>query len=624
MTKGVTKRQNKAKSSKATNVKDVVQTNKPTILTPGVTISIEKINNEDCSISTPITASIQKDNRKIISYTKVKEILDMFTNSFVDYGNYLCNKYVQENNDSQYERLMKKSYLRNVRFILNPTWVDMNHDYEYPDYRTIDGMNSLFYMISEEKKNSWLFQTVETFEKNDQLSDEMIMEAFKALLDGLYHEEFMANNDRAYSYFTYYMNVLKYVFDKKNKDYTQNIYHIGSLLQIKDEISSLYQEYTNVEACIATKNLVMAIHSLTAMKQNNIFEAISSIGLDTTDIKMYVNFILTPFFGTFYALRHLDMEDYLNEIDSNIYNHMCLIKPHPSWIDEDDDVDQEEYRREREEAMNLQRAKRALEEEARKRVIDSIPVYDLPRAPAQILNKRFAQKLEEEKAAAAAAAAAAATASVKYSPTASVNSRASAFVTENSSVLNSPTSTVVSDNTNKPTYVPYDFVFEENKIPKSIRRNEKNETNGRDTGFLIFHAGSTPDHVYERAAIATHGGRFKCAIKDVCNELPRLLVEKEKFLRKSRDKVFGRSLEELFTNDVKQRKLYYTNLRRAIISFCNEIAATHRLDNDGRMAIVEKYYGPRKSDETEKMYIDSFMADVFRPFINFYNYAKSL
>ncbi len=61
-----------------------------------------------------------------------------------------------------------------------------------------------------------------------------------------------------------------------------------------------------------------------------------------------------------------------------------------------------------------------------------------------------------------------------------------------------------------------------------------------------------------------------------------------------------------------------------MISFCNEIAATHRHDNQGRMAILEKYYGPRKDDETEKMYIDAFMSDVFKSFINFYNYAKTL
>ncbi len=620
MTKGVTKRQNKAKTSKTTNIKNVVQNDKPTIVTSEVTISIEKITNndfEDRTISTPITASLQKDNRKMISFMSVKQVLDMITNSFVEYGKHLYSKYNQENDTVQYEKLMEKSYLRNVRFILNPTWVDMNQmdSFSYPDYRNIDDMNSLFYMISEEKRNSWLFQSVQTFE--DELSDEIVMEAFNALLNGLYHDEFMTNQDRNYYYFTYYMDMLKCILDKNSKNYTENIFHIGSLLQINNGVSSLYQPYTNVENCVATKNLVMAIHSLTTMKRTNISRAMSSIGLDDSDIKMYINFVLTPFLGVFYALRRLDMENDLLLIESNIYNKQCVSKPHSSWIDEDD-FDEEAYRKEREEVMKLHRAKLALEEEQRKRVIDNIPVYDIPRGPPPVLQKKFAQKIDEERAAAAAAA------SVKFSPTASVNSRASAFVTENASVINSPTSTVVSDNTNKHTYVPHDFVFEENKIPKSIRRNEKNETVGRDTGFLIFHAGSASDHVYERAAIATHGGRFKCAIKDLCSELPRLLVEKEKFLRKSRDKVFGKSFEELFTNDVKQRKLYYTNLRRAIISFCNEIAATHRLDNDGRMAIVEKYYGPLKSGETEKMYIDSFMTDVFRPFINFYNYAKTL
>lgn len=622
MTKSVIKRQNKANSSTTTNVKNVVQNDNPAIITPKVTISIEKINNEELSISTPITTSLQKDNRKMISYTKVKEILDMFTDSFVEYGKHLCSKYIQEKKESQYEKLMEKSYLRNVRFILNPSWVDMNDmdNFDYPNYVTKDGINSLFYMISEENKNIWNFQSVNTFENEDQLSDDLIIEAFNALLNNVYHEEFMRNNDKNYHYFIYYLDVLKCGLDKKSKDYTQTIYHIGSLIQIKDGISSLYQEYTNLEACIVTKNLVMAIHSLTTMKRNNISETMASIDFEDSDIKMYIKCILTPFFGLFYALRHLDMEDYIDEIDSNVYNKQCITKPHSSWIDEDSDFDEEAYRKEIEKSVKLQRARRALEEESRQCVIEYTHVYDIPRGPAPILNKRFVEQIEQSKSDAIAAA----TVSVKYSPTASVNSRASAFVTENSSIINSPTSTVISDNTNKPTYVPHDYVFEENKIPKSIRRNEKNETNGRDTGFLIFHAGSIPDYVYERAAITTHSGKFKCSIKDVCSELPRLLVEKEKFLRKSRDNVFGKSLEELFTNDVKQRKLYYTNLRRAIISFCNEIASTHRLDNTRRMSIVEKYYGPRRYGETEKMYIDSFMTDVFRPFINFYNYAKSV
>ena len=606
MSKSGVKKQKKSASSKTTNVMNVVKNNQSNINTPEVCMYIEKITNNESD----------NENSKIISYTKVKEVLDMFTNSFIEYGKHLYSKYNQEKDNALYEKLMKKSYLRNVRFVLNPTWPDMNKTdgFNYPNCNTYDNINSLFYMISEEKRNSWLFQSVQTF--REDMSDELIMEAFNALLSGLYHEQFMNNNDRVYYYFTYYMDMLKCILDKESRNYTQNIYHIGSLLQINDGVSSLYQPYTNVENCVATKNLVMAISSLTTLKNNNILRAMTLIGLED-DIKMYINCVLTPFFGIFYAFHYLDMEKDLISIEFLTYNSKSFSKPHSSWIDEEElEFNEEKYKKEREEITKLENAKRAIEKERRKAVNNSTPANDFH--TPQILNKQFVQKLEENKAAAA-------TASVKYSPTASDNSRASAFMSETTSnTIHSPTTTEVSDNTNKRTYVPYDFVFDENSIPRSLMRKEKNETIGRDTGFLIFHAGTAPEHVYERAAVATHSGRYKCAIKNVCAELPRFLVEKERFLRKSRDKVFGKSLEELFRYDIENRKFYYTNLRRAIISFCNEIAATHRFDNAGRMTIVEKYYGPRRDSETEKMYIDSFMIDVFRPFINFYNYAKTL
>ncbi len=616
MNKSVVKKQNKR------NVKNIYNSGTNKVLTnpvPDIVISDEKImnNKEDRTISTPISIQLLKENSKMDSYTKVKQFLDNFTSSFVEYGRYLYFKYKEENNDFQYTKIMKKSYLRNVRFILNPTWSDMNHDYEYPNYQTLEGLNEIFYMIDEEKKNSWVFQGVESITNDSNTT----FDAFESLLNGTYHDEFMVNNDRNYHYFKYYLDILKNIFNKKNNDYTKDIYHIGSLLQISDGKTSLYQPYTNVESCIATKNMIMMIHSLRMLKQKNILKALDSIGFEYSDINLYMEYIVMPFFGVLYAYRHLEMNDELLEIDSDIYNYQCITNPQSTWLDIDPDFDEDEYRKEREEAMKLHRAKLALKEEERLREISKVDFYDLPlpQGPAPILNKRFAEKLAEEKAAAAAS-------TVKSSPTASLNSRASAFISEtDTNKNNSPTtSTVVSDSTNKHTYVPHDFVFEENKIPKSMKRNERNETSGRDTGFLIFHAGTLSDHVYERAAIATHGGKHKCSIKDVCAELPRLLVEKEKFLRKSRDKVFGKSLEELFRSDVQNRKLYYTNLRRAIISFCNEIAATTRFDNNGRMAILEKYYGVRKSTETEKMYVDSFMYDVFRPFINFYNYVKTL
>lgn len=599
-------------SSDGVKSKMNVKVEKAKVVTP-----VETGNNnvENRAIHTPISNTLEKDNRKMIPFASVKKVLDMFTNSFVEYGTHLYSKYIQENDDGEYEGVMKNSYLRNVRFVLNPTWADMSYDHDYPDYRTPDGVNSLFYMISEENKNSWLFQSVETFENEDQLSDELIMEAFNALLDGVYHTEFMANNDRAYYYFTYYMDVLNCTLDRKSKKYTQNIYHIGSLLQIKDGISSLYQEYTNLEACVATKNLITAIHSLTIMKRkNNISGAMASMGLDNTDIKTYIKCVLTPFFGVFYALCRLNMEVYINEIDSNVYNHMCVTHPHESWIDEEDtDFDEEEYRREREEAMKLQRAKRALEEESRQRVMDSTPVYDLPRGPAPILNKRFAQKLEEEKSAAAASKS-------ELNTTASVNSRASAFVTETASVKSSPLSSVSSQHINPLTYVAPDFVFEHDKVPRSMRRNDKKDVNGRDEGFLLFFSGTESDTVFERNAFSTSNG--KCSIRDACRELPRLLVEKERMLRTSRNMVFGRTLEDLFQTDVKKRSLYYTNLRRAVISFCNEISATTRFDNAARMEIIQRYYGQKRESETERMYMNSFMFDVFRPFVNFYTYVK--
>lgn len=617
------KTSNKSTKSSSTGAKSKMnlQVEKVKFVAPEVTIQTENntVNDtttENRNINTPISNIIERDNRKMISFKSVKQVLDSFTSSFVEYGRHLYSKYNQENDNSSYERLMKKSYLRNVRFILNPTWVDMNDmdDFEYPNYKNMDDMNSLFYMISEENRNSWLFQGVVTFDEKDQFSDELLMEAFQALISGVYHEEFMANNYRSYYYFTYYLDMLKHILDKNNINYTENIYHIGSLLQINDGISSLYQPYTNVEACVATRNLVMMIHSLTTMKRNNISGAMASFGFDDNDIKTYINYILTPFFGVIYALRRLDMENDLITIESDIYNTRCVTIPHSSWKDEND-FDEEEYRREREEAMKLHRAKRALEEEARKRVIDSISVYDLPRGPALVLNKRFAQKIDEERAAAAASS------KSELNTTISVNSRASAFVTETTSVKSSPTSSVSSSiNTNHITYVSPDFVFEHDKVPKSMRRNDKKDVNGRDEGFLLFFSGTDSDTVFERNAFSTPNGR--CSIRDACRELPRLLVEKERLLRTSRNLVFGKSLEELFQTDVKKRSLYYTNLRRAVISFCNEISATTRFDNAGRMEIIQRYYGERRQGETERMYINSFMFDVFRPFVNFYTYVK--
>ncbi len=590
-----------AKNSSTDRSKSMMNIQTSEVVAPEV--SIEK---ESRTISTPVTNTIEKGSRKMISFTRVKNVLDIFTNSFIEYGRHLSIKYINENDDGQYERLMKNSYLRNVRFLLNPSWSDMNDDHDYPDYRTLDGVNSLFYMISEEKKNSWLFQPVSTFKDDSQLNDVTIFEAFEALINGVYHTEFMEANDESYMYFNYYFDMLKSVLNKKDNKYTQNIYHIGSLLQINDGVSSLNHQYTNLEACVATKNLVMAIHSLTTMKQNNIIKAIASMGLDESDIKEYVNCVLTPFFGVFYALRYLDMEDYINEIDINIYNHYCDTIPHESWIDEDEDFDEEAYRKDREETMKLQRAKRALEEEERQRIRDSIPVNFVSGQP-EILNKRFVQKLAEEKVTNIA------------SPTASVNSRASAFVTETASVKSSPTSSV-SSHMNPLTYIPSDFVFEHDKIPKSMKRNDKKDVNGRDEGFLLFFAGTANDTVFERSAFSTSNGR--CSIKEACRELPRLLVEKERLLRTSRNMIFGKTLEELYQSDIRNRTLYYTNIRRAIISFCNEISATSRNDNAARMEIIQRYYGVRRNGETERMYMNSFMFDVFRAFVNFYTFAK--
>lgn len=567
----------------------------------------ETINNnfENC---TPISIDLEKDNTKMIPFLSVKNVLDIFTNSFIDYGNHLYLKYIQENGNSQYEDLMEKSYLRNVRFLIKPNWSDMNKNYEYPDHSRLDGLNQLFYMISEEKKNSWIFQPVCVFEEDSELNDETIFEAFNALLDGVYHEEFMKNNDKIYHYFIYYMDMLKHILNKNSKYYIQNIYQIGSLLQIKDGISSLNQPYTNLESCIATKNFIMGINSLTIMKNSNISRAIAYMGLDNNDIKIYIKCILTPFFGIFYALCHLNKEDYIYEIDDKVYNNMCVTNPLQSWIEEkDENFDEEAYRKERENIMKLHRAKRLLEEESRKREFDNIKI-NYVNTPAPLLNKRFVEKLEQEK-------------SNPTNPTNSLNSRASSFASETNSIKNSPTSSISSQHINPLTNVAHDFVFEHDKIPKSMKRNEKSDVNGRDEGFLLFYYGTASDTVYERCAFYTPNGN--CSIKEACIELPRLLVEKERFLRTSKNTVFKKSLEDLFQTDIKKRSFYYTNIRRAVISFCNEISATSRNDNTARMEIIQAYYGQRREGETERMYINSFMFDVFRPFVNFYTFVRN-
>ncbi len=609
-------------SKKSNDIKSKASKNTVSVVAPNVTIDIESppiSTTEDRLLNTPITSAIQESHSKMISFNTTKSVLDLITNSFTEYGKHLYSKYISDNEDdgNGYMRLMGNSYLRNVRFVLNPTWVDMNHDYEYPDWRTTDGLDELFYMISEENKNSWLFQLVKTFGDDFHLSDETILEAIEALMDGVYNDEFLANNDRNYRDFMYYFDILKSYCNVVRRDnkYTENIYHFGSLLQINDNISSLYQEYTNVEACVATKNFVMAFNSLNALKRNNLSTAIA-LACCESDIKMYLNMILIPFLGVSYALRHLYMEDNLIDIDNNtqLLSKLCVTKPQESWIDVDPDFDEEEYRKKRIADMEFQRAKRALEEEERRRIINETPIIVHNERPP-ILNIRFAQKLEEYKRNEEKTA-------VKSSPTSSVNSRASAFITEKSSTNDSPSNSVSSHNTNSRTYVSHDFVFERSDIPKSMRRGEKTGVNGRNTGFFIFYSGRNNDTVYERKAIVTSNGN--CSMKEVCEELPRLLVEKERALRGSRNMIFGKTIEELYQTDLRKKTYYYTNARRAVISFCNEIAATSRNDNEARMRIIELYYGPRREGETELMYMNSFMYDIFRSFVNFYTYAKTL
>ncbi len=576
---------------------------KEKVVTSKVTINTENLENNR-TLNTPISSAIEKEDREMVSFTKVKKFLDQFIGSIRQYTSYLYYKYKYDFNEQleqpQFENLIKNSYLRNVLFILNPSWNNLNDDYEYPSYKTIDGIHELFYMISEEKKKSWVFQGVQSFEEDENTS-QFIEEAFEALINNIYHEDFIANNDINYRYFTFYFEFINKSLNKRNMKYSRNIFDIGSLLQIKDEQSSLYYEYTNLEACVATKNMVMSMNSLTILSQKNISKAIKYMDID--NIGLYMNYVLIPFFSAFSALYRLEWEDELIILDSVSYDNYCDTRPHPSWRDVDTDFDEEKYKKERMEAFELQRAKRALEEEARKRIIDETPFTFVPSTPPPILNKRFAEKVEEEKR-------------MKAS---SILSSTVSDSSEKSSVMNSTTQSVISHNTNSRTYVPSNFVFEHDKIPKSMKRGEKTEINGKNEGFYIFYAGREANTVFERKALVTPNGN--CSMKEVCEQLPQLLVDRERNLRHSKHRIFGKSIQELFENDVKNRTLFYTNVRRTVISFCNEMSATERNDNEARMRIIELYYGPRREGETELMYMNSFMFDIFRAFVNFYTFA---
>ncbi len=540
--------------------------------------------------------TLNDENHKVPSFNEVKSLLDNITNAFTAYGGYLFNIYNQEIESKEYKTLMKESYLRNVRYVLNPTWNDQHNNISYPTYQTNDGLNDLFYMIKEDEKNKWLFQHIQIFEDSDQNQ----LYAFEALLNGTYHTQFMENHDNNYYRFTYYYDVLMSIFDKETDEYTKMIYHIGSLLHI-DGNPSICKDYQPLEASIATKNMIMAIHSFKLLKEKKILNIFEYINID--DVNIYISVFLTPFLAACYAMRHLDMEDELIDIDRDVINKICISNPCETWIEEFNEEAHQEYVKKSEEKHKLRLALQALKEEERKRSEESLPspiIYQ-QKAP-EVLNKRFAELVDNERAAAAATV----PIEVKSTP---------------QKVKNSPSSSVSSHYTSK-FHIPIDFVFEDGHIPKSMRRHDKSEINGRADGFLLFHAGTAIDTTYERHAIPTYNG--KCCIKELCKELPNLLIQKERVLRNSRDKIFGKEIQELYQTDITKKTFYYTNLRRALISFCNEMSATSRFDNDTRMSIIEKYYGPRREEENEKMYLSSFMYDVFRPFVNFYTYTKNL
>ncbi len=559
---------------------------------------MRSLKKQRTRINTSVTNTIPLVKEKEeITYEKVKVFVDNITNSFIEYGVHLYKSYQKETQNEDFTTKIKNSYLRNVRFLVNPNWNDLNtkSNVEYPDHQSFDGIRDIFYALTPEKKDKWIFQHV-------SFSESISVELFEAFIYGKYHDEFMKNNDINYQKFIYYYDILMNI-DNPNKNI---IYHIGSLLHI-DGLSSVFQEYEPLEASIVTKNMVTAIYSFHLLKGKKINILLNKLNID---IHEYINVFLIPFLSASYAMIYLNMEDLLIEINHDIINYPPIINPHDSWIEEEDDEETfKEYLKQKEKDAKLRDAMNALKEEEHNRIKEEMPIVYYEGKTPEILNKRFVQIIENERANALN--------EVKSSPTHLIN---------NVKVKNSPTSSIASSqythNTNKITYISPDFIFENEKVPKSIRRRDGNSSNGRTDGFLLFHAGSELDCTFERYAIPTHNG--KCSIKELCKNLPLLLVEKERFLRKSRDKIFGKSLEELYNADIANKTFYYTNLRRAIISLCNEMNATGRYENDLRMNILQKYYGIRREDESEKMYVSSFMYDVFRAFIHFYTYAKTL
>ena len=101
--------------------------------------------------------TLNDENHKVPSFNEVKSLLDNITNAFTAYGGYLFNIYNQEIESKEYKTLMKESYLRNVRYVLNPTWNDQHNNISYPTYQTNDGLNDLF--NNDTYNNIYFFQS---------------------------------------------------------------------------------------------------------------------------------------------------------------------------------------------------------------------------------------------------------------------------------------------------------------------------------------------------------------------------------------------------------------------------------------------------------------------------------
>jgi hypothetical protein len=476
--------------------------------------------------------------------------------------------------------IAKKSWIVNLKTILAPTWADADLS-NHPFVDTKDDIQSFFYLLTEDAMDETIFKTA--LQEVTILND-IHEEHFSAILESRFDDQMNqldSNDSTRFAYFRLknYMNkILTFFSYKNNRDeeitFREKLYHLGAILRTIDGKSSIHATCSTLEECKYSSYLLRMIASLKLFSQMKYREAYHCV--DLSNLTEYLNYVLIPMLGVIRTYFFLDYEGELFVMENFDIWKCTKSIPNPEWSQPSEE-EYKEYlkevrkRQKRESEIERKREKERQAEMVR-RAEEDVMLRNKNLSAPNIVNTKFAERIDKERASAAAAP------SVPVSTTPVVYKQ------------------------------PH-------QISKILRRREENESKSGET-LLIFHHGTNENMTYTKNILKGKNKRF--SPQKLVTELPNLLrnPRNKRSLMQSSNIFFGGSVADM---GFRKEQLYIT-----IISLCEELASTSPDNNDLRMTIIQNYYGPKKEEESFEQYMYNFRYDVFNSIIMYYVFYANL